>query len=231
MQLTDEPDPAYYRHPDPGPTQSNIPRRYEPYRSTMPHRLPRPPPIDIPRLPPAPHSTPSPPEFRTGPKHHDPLRPEGLYQASKGARRDIKWMQKNSNSERTDHSPARHSTQPDVTLPPYQPRPSISHIHRHEDRSRILPLPTRQGLPVHPIRGGIHRLNSISPNDRGRGEAALFPKTASGASAFGAKGIMEQHDVIAAARIQYIREKQEQKKDEWERKVKRIQMQVFVHAR
>jgi hypothetical protein len=233
MQITDEPDPDYHRRRGPGPTQSTIPRRYEPYRSTVPipHRLPRPPSIDIPRLPPVPHSTPSPPDIRTGSKNYDPLRPEGLYQASKGARRDIKWMQKNSHSERSGHSPPRHSTQPDVTLPPYQPRPPVPHLPRHEDRSRVLPLPTRRGFPpIHPIRGGIHKLNSISPHDRGR-EAVLFPKRASGASAFGAKGIKEQQDVIAAARVQYIRKKQQQKKGEWERKVKRIQMQVFVHAR
>ena len=139
-------------------------------------------------------------------------------------------MQKNCNPERPCHSPPRHSTRPDVPLPPYQPRPPVPHISRHDDRSRMLPLPTRQGFPVHPIRGGIHRLNSISTHERGR-EAMPFPKRASGASAFGAKGIKEQQDVIAAARVQYIREKQEQKKGEWERKVKRIQMQVFVHAR
>jgi hypothetical protein len=46
--------------------------------------------------------------------------------------------------------------------------------------------------------------------------------------------IKEQQAVIAAARAEWareVREKQEKKKVEWERKIKRIQLQVFVHAR
>lgn len=218
----------------PGPTLPTIPRRYEPYRSNLPHRLARPPSIDVPRLPPVPHSTPSPPDFRTGPKNYDPLRPEGLYQASKGARRDIKWMQKHS--DKSDQSPPRHSTQPDVPLPPYQSRPPVPDDPRfpfsgRHDRSRVLPPPTRHAFQALPSRGGIHRISSISPQYHSA-EAVPFPKRANGgASVCGAKDIKEQQDAIAAARAQYIREKQEQKKGEWKRKVKRIQMQVFVHAR
>jgi hypothetical protein len=229
--------PDYHRRLGPGPTQSTIPRRYEPYRSTLPHRLPRPPSIDIPRHPPAPHSTPSPPDFRTGPKHYDPLRPEGLYQASKGARRDIKWMQKHSNKVE-DSPPRQHTTQPDVPLPPYQPPPQVHGrdsrppTFGHDSQSRMQLPHARHGFPTHPIRSGIHRMSSISPHDRGdRAEAVPFPKRSSGGSAFAAKDIKEHPDAIAAARARYIREKEGQKKGEWERKVKRIQMQVFVHAR
>jgi len=89
----------------------------------------------------------------------------------------------------------------------------------------MIPPMAGHGLPAH---GRIHRIKSLSPHDRG--EAVPFPRRASGA-VFRDEEIKEQQDVIAAARAQYIQEKEEQKKREWERKVKRIQMQVFVHAR
>jgi hypothetical protein len=156
-----------------------------------------------------PHSTPS-PEFRTGPKNYDPLRPEGLYQASKGARRDIKWMQKH-----VERLPSGRATQADVPLPPHPSRSSLS-----DGRGPPLPRLDR---------------SSIGASASGRHPDNMKPlphlKRDSGGFGPGHIATKEQEAAIAAARAQYVRQKSNQKKLEWGRKVKRIQMQVFVHAR
>lgn len=202
-------DPHYL--PRPGPTQSTLPRRYEPYRSSsshsFPRRLIRPPTADIPRLPPVPHSTPS-PEIRVGPKNYDPLRPEGLYQASKGARRDIKWMQKH-----VERSPPERATQPDVHRRPYPPRTSISDLET---------LP-----PPHPPRGLI----GVGPPRR-YSQQLKPPPIPNPERCYGPgwHDIKGNQAVKAARKFKHARP-QDEKQIEWERKVKRIQMQVFVHAR
>jgi hypothetical protein len=66
---------------------------------------------------------------------------------------------------------------------------------------------------------------------RSYGGGAL-PRVVPWAGMIGGEAVIkEQMAVIASAREQWAAEKQAQKKAEWDRKVKRIQLQVFVHAR
>jgi hypothetical protein len=117
-----------------------------------------------------------------------------------------------------ERSPSRRATQPDVPLPPYPPRSSLSG-HRGPG-----PPPSRFD------RGSI----GAGSSGRYAGNLKPFPiphlDPGSEGSGRDYTATKVQEAYIAVARGQDILEKVGQRRLEWDRKVKRIQMQV-VHAR
>jgi hypothetical protein len=240
------------------------PRRYEPYRSSIPRRPTYPPPslnLNDPRLPPVPPPIPSPPPYQTGPKNYDPLRPEGLYQASKGARRDIKWMQKHAGGGKGSQPPTppvrteARSQSLSNAQPQSQSRASYDHGARSVERYRasgsgsMLPHPREElrrsypGPQISPprrISTSAERLTLPLPPQVGP-PPPLQPRRRSydrgirlgdgGGGGDRERAIKEKMASMASAKARWVAQKDAQRKSEWERKVKRIQLQVFVHAR
>ncbi|KAK8865987.1 hypothetical protein IAR55_001137 [Kwoniella newhampshirensis] len=142
-------------------------------------------------------------------KNHDPSRPNGLYQPSRGAQRDAKYSLK------------AHKAQPKNSTHPYsgrvvqrRVRSDQSHPEYRVDPSgrRSATIPGNGApygsLPPHRLRGGLSESDATERMRR------------------------DQYAVIAEARRAHALEVQENAlREERAKKVRRIQLQVFVHAR
>lgn len=133
------PPPAHGHQPQSLSTTTNGPSHHRPPPPA--HRLVyyrRPTPLSIhPISPPRP---PSPTGYRVGPKTFDPLRPEGLYKASKGAQRDLKWHKKQS---RDEPSSSRRPPNPQPVPSLRQPLPPPAPPHRVYTTDLHQPRPVR----------------------------------------------------------------------------------------
>lgn len=174
-------------------------------------------------------------------KPKDPSRPNGLYQPSRGAQRDAKWRAKTV--ERSKGQVVPLPTRSRTTSTPSDYREGIPEMHGYEalslaieanGPSAVVSSPACVHSKLHdPVE---HHLNfsipSPNPNPLGYGhEAGDTQLRTLAAAAAGYRA--EQQAAIAAAREAHLRELQHQAmiREEYERKTRRIQMQVFVHAR
>ncbi|RXK42482.1 hypothetical protein M231_00036 [Tremella mesenterica] len=126
----------------------------------------------------------------------------GRYQPSRGAQRDARWMQRQAQ--------VQSQTYPQSQVPPGYPPYAHSQSH-------MQPHPLHGNVPV-----GYHN----HPN------YPQVPRPASPRARIGARDLLaEQQAAIAQARKAVEESKLNAKREEDLRKTRRIQLQVFVHAR